>query len=278
MSKMRATSGIFKGRTALITGASSGIGKEFSLLFANAGCNLVLTGRDSARLDEVKERAVSEYGVKCDSLVADLSEDGGAKKLVDGINRLGLSIDILVNNAGVMTYGFFDKLPLDEEIGEIYVNVVSPVYLTHYFLNKMLKKNQENQGWILNVASNVALMPACPFKAVYGGTKSFLAKFSLALSHEYRDSRVQISCILLGYTKTGLWSHGNLVRKYQPKLDSMMSPRRVAEFGFNMLASGKDYAIVQRKIRVKAFIARFLPQSLMCKITRDKLYEKYLEE
>ncbi len=265
----------FSSKTALVTGASSGIGKEFSLLLARAGCSLILTGRRLKLLEELKDIVDHEYDVPCHIIISDLSTINGIKDLIRFVEELNLTVDVLVNNAGFATYGYFHKLDLNRQLEELQVNVTTPVYLSYYFLKRMLERDE---GWILNVASTAALLPSCPFEAIYGGTKSFLFGFSLALSHEYKGSNVHIACLLPGNTNTDFWKEKNLNRKYGNKLKLMASPEKVAQFGINLLLSRKVYGIFEKKVRFKAVLLRLLPTYLVNTIVRKMHYEKYLEE
>ncbi len=263
---------VFKGKTALITGGSSGIGRELSFLFADAGAEVILVARNIERLKETQSIINKKWNVPCRIMPTDLASSEDIKNFINVFEKEKLTVDILVNNAGFMTYGFFHKLDLEVELAEIEVNAVTPVYLTHFFLKSMLEKRQ---GWILNIASTAALLPCCPFEAVYGASKSFLYSFSLALSQEYKDRNIHISCLLPGNTDTEFWSFGNLARKYSSKRKFMAPSQEVAKLGFDILISRKPYAVFETKTRFQAFLLRFLPISLINSMVRKRHYESF---
>ncbi len=263
---------IFRNKTVLITGASGGIGRNFALMFAKSGANLILTGRNSQRLEALKKEV---SGVKCEIFTADLSVLEEARSLVEKIEKNGLNVDVLVNNAGFVTYGYFHKLDIKRELDEIAVNVVAPVFLTHHFISKMAMRNS---GWVLNIASTAALLPCCPFEAVYGATKSFISSFSMALSREYKGKNVHVACLYPGNTDTDFWECMHLKRKYSHCRNKMADPEKIAEFGLEMLVNGKDLAVFEKSTGFKAFFMKFIPKSLVSYLIYKRHYDSFLED
>jgi short-subunit dehydrogenase len=172
--------------TALVTGASSGLGKEFSKLFANDGHDVVLVARTEPRL---RALAAELNGVHAHVVVADLGASDGPKRVFDEVERAGLSIDFLVNNAGFGSNGEFLDLDLARELEMIHVNIAALVELTHRFARGM---RERKRGKILNIASTAAFQPG-PFMATYYASKSFVLLFSEALAFELRDSGVTVT-------------------------------------------------------------------------------------
>jgi short-subunit dehydrogenase len=183
---------------AVVTGASSGLGALFAEKLAQRGLPLLLTGRDEARLTEVRQRVQRVApGVEVELVVGDLGSQAGVEALFAALN--GRVIDVLVNNAGFGTYGRLSEVDADREHDLIAVNVDALVGLTHAVLPGMLARGH---GQILNVASTIAFQPA-PFQATYGASKAFVLSFSQALWAETRGRGVTVTALCPGPTRTG---------------------------------------------------------------------------
>jgi uncharacterized protein len=164
-------------KTALITGASSGIGYELAKCFAEDGCHLVLVSRSEDELKRIAEDFTLQYGVRVDVIAKDLSDHRAAQEVYSEVKARGIQVDYLVNDAGQGVYGKFAETDPDTELGIIHLNVCSLVVLTKLFLRDMLSRNE---GRILQLASVVSKTPA-PWSAVYGGTKAFVYNFTQAV-------------------------------------------------------------------------------------------------
>src|SRR4051794_12597944 len=184
-------------RTALVTGASSGIGRALAELFAADGVDLVLAARNEDRLQEVADQLARERGGKVAVVASDLAAPDSAAILAANVDRLG-PIDFLVNNAGVGSNGPFLDLDLDREAAMIELNVASLVKLTHHFAGDMRSRGF---GRVLNIASTAGLQPG-PFMATYYASKAFVISFSQALAFELRGSGVPVTCHCPGATAT----------------------------------------------------------------------------
>ena len=183
---------------AVVTGASSGLGALFAEKLAQRGLPLVLTGRDEARLTEVRQRVQRlAPGVEVELVVGDLGSQAGVEALFAALD--GRVIDVLVNNAGFGTYGRLSEVDADREHDLIAVNVDALVGLTHAVLPGMLARGH---GQILNVASTIAFQPA-PYQATYGASKAFVLSFSQALWAETRGRGVTVTALCPGPTRTG---------------------------------------------------------------------------
>lgn len=182
---------------ALVTGASSGIGRAIALQLADAGTPVVLVARDTARLDELAAELRGRHGVDAEVMTADLSVADDRHRVEQ---RLGAepTIDLLVNNAGFGTYGPFTSLDADDEEREITVNVTAPMRLARAAASGMVARRG---GWILNVSSMASLQPT-PLNATYGATKAFLTSFSESLHEELRSDGVVVTAVLPGFTRT----------------------------------------------------------------------------
>jgi len=187
-----------RGQTALVTGASSGIGAEFARQLAAAGADVVLVARRADRLDELAGSLTTRFGVTATTISADLAAQGASEKLAAEIAARGLTIDVLVNNAGFATHGAF----VDEDLARIHdemaLNVVTVVELTRLLLPGMVERRR---GTVVNVASTGAFQPV-PTMAVYGATKAFVLSFTEALWGELEGTGVRALALCPGATET----------------------------------------------------------------------------
>ncbi|WP_257578603.1 SDR family oxidoreductase [Streptomyces sp. JJ38] len=177
--------------TALVTGASSGLGAEFAAQLAARGHDLVLTARSAERLHVLAERLHTTYGVGAHVIVQDLAEPDAAQRIADGLAERGLDIGVLVNNAGFGTCGRFEEIEPRRDHDQLMVNVVALVGLTHALLPGMLARGG---GAVLNIGSTAGYQPS-PYFAVYGAAKSFVLTFSLALRQECRGRGVRVTAL-----------------------------------------------------------------------------------
>lgn len=190
---------VFSGTTALVTGASSGLGEEFARELARRHANLVLTARSREKLEQLAADLARVNGVTVQVIVQDLSEPDGALALVRELKSRGLAIDHLINNAGFGTAGRFETMDVEREARMVRVNCESVVVLSRALLRAMLDRRV---GGILNVASTAAHQPT-PFMTTYGATKAFVLSFTLALSEELRGTGVRALALCPGPVPTG---------------------------------------------------------------------------
>ena len=184
--------------TALITGASAGIGRAFAVGLARRGHDLVLVARDATRLAEVATDLAREHGVRADPLAADLLAGDGLAAVEARLTDVDTPVDVLVNNAGFGTFGRFAELDVEREVHEVELNVVALLRLTHAALTAM---ETRSSGAILNLASLAAYQPA-PRSATYGATKAFVHSFTHAVHEEARGTGVRVLLVCPGYTHT----------------------------------------------------------------------------
>lgn len=187
-----------RGKTALVTGASAGIGQAYAEGLAARGCDLVLVARRRQRLEDLGQRLRAEHGIRCHVLAVDLGEADSASYLSKEVQRLGLEIDVLVNNAGFATYGRIDDIEAGRDRSQVLVNSASMVDLCHAFIPAMIKRRQ---GIVLNLSS-IAAFQAVPFMAVYGATKAFNLSYTEALWRETRGTGVRVMAVCPGATAT----------------------------------------------------------------------------
>jgi short-subunit dehydrogenase len=185
--------------TALITGASSGIGLELASVAARDRHDLVLVSRNRERLESIGRGLAEEYGVRVSVIAKDLAHPEAAAELAAELASRGIPVDVLVNNAGFGVYGFFSETHIEDEIAMIEVNVAALTRLTKAFLLGMLERRR---GGILNVASTAAFQPG-PIMAVYYATKAYVLSFTEALASETAGSGVRVTALCPGPTRTG---------------------------------------------------------------------------
>ena len=192
--------------TALITGASGGIGAELARYHAAKGGDLVLVARSGDALEQLKQELASAHNVKVTVIVADLSQSESAQAIYQQTEESGIQIDILINNAGFGGHGKFHQRELAKDQAMMQVNMVSLINLTHLYLQGMVARNS---GKILHVASAAAFMPG-PLQAVYYATKSFVVSFSQAIAQELADTKITSTALCPGAVATGFVKAGDL--------------------------------------------------------------------
>lgn len=188
-----------KARTALITGASGGIGYELAKLFAKDHYNLVLVARSGDKLNQVAGQLREQFNVTVNTIALDLAADQAVTMLFERLKGEGMAVDVLVNNAGFGVFGEFAEMPEEGIWGQIRLNVMALTYLTRLFLPAMIARRH---GKIMNVASTAAFQPG-PLMAVYYATKAYVLSFSEALANEVAGTGVVVSCFCPGATDTG---------------------------------------------------------------------------
>ncbi len=184
------------GSTALITGASSGIGAEFAAQLARRNCDLLLVARREDRLRELADRLTAEHGVRVQVLAADLADASALRSLLTRLD--GTDVDVLINNAGFATHGAFAEQDRQRQLDEVAVNVTAVVALTRALLPGMIWRDR---GVVVNVASTAAFQPI-PFMAVYGATKAFVLSFTEGLWGETEKTGVDVLALCPGATET----------------------------------------------------------------------------
>ena len=191
-------------RTALITGASSGIGEAFAVALAARGHDLVVVARRGDVLADLASQLVSTHGAEIEVLAADLATEAGVVAVAERLADPHRPVELLVNNAGVGTMGRLWELPVDREQAEIALNVVALVRLTHAALGPMVTRGS---GGVINVSSISAYQPI-PLHATYGATKAFVSSFTNAVHEELRGTGVKAMAVAPGYTRTGFQADG----------------------------------------------------------------------
>ena len=240
------------GKTALITGASSGIGRELATLFAKDGYNLVLVARSEDKLQEIADKFKQQFGTSSVTVIEkDLSRPEAPQEIYDEVARQQITVNALVNNAGFGEYGkFATETDLQKELSVIQVNLTALVHLTKLFLNDMVTRNE---GKILMLGSVASVMPH-PLMAVYGATKSFIYSFSEALRNEVKDTDVTITVLMPGATDTDFFNKAGATNTKAQEQARSTNPADVAKDGYDAMMAGKDKVVsgLMNKMQVAA--------------------------
>jgi short-subunit dehydrogenase len=247
-----------KGRTAVVTGASSGIGASFARQLAQAGASLVLTARRAERLETLAGDLRESYGTDVMTVPVDLAKPGAARALFDATEGAGKPVDILINNAGFGTHGRFDRIPWARSAEQLQLNIVSLTELTRVFLGPMLARRR---GHVLNVGSIGAYAPA-PCYATYTAGKAYVRNFTEALAEELRGTGVRACCLCPGATRTSFFDvAGQSVSRLVDA--SMMSPDRCARIGLAALLRGRRNIVAGWGNSLMCWSLRFVPRRVI---------------
>ncbi len=242
-------------QTALITGASSGIGLELARVFAEHGHDVALVARREDRLRELAAELERDHGVRTHVFTKDLSRTEAPGELFEECTAHGLTIDVLVNNAGYGAWGPFAELDRDYQAGIVDVNLRATVTLTHLFVGGMLERGR---GRILNLGSVTSFQPS-PKLAVYAASKAFVLSFSEALATEFEGTGVTVTALCPGATETEFGSAADMERSLLWQLNAMSAPD-VARAGYDATMAGTDVVVPGIANRVTTQLAPLLPR------------------
>jgi uncharacterized protein len=250
---------VYRGSTALITGASKGLGKVFAETLAARGMNLVLVARSGDVLNAMAESLEEKYGVQCTALNADLGSPDAAILIGEEVERRGIQIDLLVNNAGLGLTGSFLSHDLKKEQSAIQVNVQAVVAFAHLFGGRMAKRGR---GGIINVASNASFQPL-PHMAIYAATKAFVLSFSEALQFELAGMGVHVMAACPGPTATSFFDGVST----NVSTNDMDSSESVVQNTLKAFDRRKAVAYPGRtSVRAATWASRLLPRSLVVRL------------
>jgi short-subunit dehydrogenase len=261
------------GKTALITGASVGIGRDLAELFAADGHDVILTSRNEAQLQQVAADLRSKYGITATVIAKDLSIPGAPAEIFDAVQKLEKTAgkigtaavfcpDFLVNNAGFGSYGPFAESNIENELGMIQVNIAALTHLTRLFLPLML---QRRAGRIMNLSSLAAFFPG-PLMAVYYATKAYVLSFSEAVQTEVAGSGVTVTAVCPGPTTTefGKRAGTNISKHFSP---GVMTSPDVARIGYQAMMRGKRTVVTGYSNKIFAFASRLVPRGIAARTT-----------
>lgn len=249
--------------TALITGASKGIGLELAKRHAAAGGDLVLVARSADTLEAVASELREKHGVEVRVFPADLTAPGAAQALFEATTQAGVVVDYLINNAGFGGHGNFHERPLEDEEAMIQLNIACLTALTHLYLKGMVARRR---GKILQVASTAGFLPG-PLQAVYYATKAYVLSFSQAISEELRDTGVTVTALCPGPVKTEFVERANM-----EGVNAFMraaTPDFVAKVGYDAMLKGTRVVIDDWLLSLQLnWVVPFLPRWLVLKVSR----------
>ena len=250
--------------TALITGASTGIGRDFARLCARDGYDLVLTARSQPDLEALASEVRGQTGRGVLVLPKDLADPAAPEQLFQELNRADLSVEVLINNAGFGLLGRFWELDTREQVNMIQVNITALTELTRLFLPGFIERRG---GAILNVASTAAFQPG-PLMSVYYASKSYVVSFSRAIHNEASDFGVRVTCLCPGPTQTEFHKRAGASNTKLFTAARMMESAEVARIGWNALKAGKPLVIAGGLNRMMAFLTRFAPTQFTASMAR----------
>ncbi|WP_247236490.1 SDR family oxidoreductase [Telluribacter sp. SYSU D00476] len=258
-------------KTALITGASSGIGRELAKLFAKDGYNLVLVSRGEDTLQQLADELKQKHSIhKAIVIKKDLAKENAAQELYNEVKQQGITVDVLVNDAGVGVHGMFaTETDWEKESAMIHLNTLSLTHLTKLYLKEMVARNE---GKILNLASIVSIMPS-PLMAVYAGTKAYVYNFTQSLVNELKDTNVTITALLPNATDTDFFRKAGAENARVTEMldDAVM----VAEEGYKALMKGET-KVIPGGLMNKSYevIAHLAPEEALAAMMRKNMEPK----
>jgi len=245
-------------KTALITGATGGLGEVFAELFAADGINVVLTGRNQTKLEEISERIRARYEVEVKTVPLDLSDEEKLVVLHQMFSLHGVAIDYLVNNAGFGDFGRLINMDWQLERDLIGVNLIAPVRLTQLFAKDMAERGF---GRILNVASIAAWTPG-PYMNGYFASKAYVYSFSQSVHQELKGTGVTVTALCPGPTQTGFEKNAKMKGSNMFKALKVMDARFVARVGYRDMLKGKPISVPSWYYKAYKFMLRFTPECL----------------
>jgi short-subunit dehydrogenase len=258
------------GRTALVTGASGGIGAELARLFARDGWRLVLVARSRDGLERVGRELAEKHGTAYHVVPADLSDPAAPRAVHDAVRALGVEVDALVNNAGFGLAGPFVDIggaaptELGRELEMLQVNVVALTHLTKLFLPAMVRRRR---GYVMNVASTAAFQPG-PLMAVYYASKAYVLSFSEALSVELEETGVTVTTLAPGATRTEFQNVANMASSRLFRAGHVMTAPEVARAGYDGMRAGRALVVPGAMNRVMAAGTRLVSRRVAARMAK----------
>lgn len=252
-----------KTRTALVTGAASGLGFEFAKLLASDHYDLILADKDESRLAMAREQLQRKFQVPVETINSDLSKPQAAAEIY--AETKDKAIDILINNAGYGLFGFFTRTDWEKEEKMINLHVLTTTHLTKLFISDMVKRGS---GRIMNVSSMAAFQPG-PLMAVYYATKTYILSLTEALANETKGSGVTVTAFCPGQTRTGF--QDNVARASNvPKSKTfwMADPAKVARAAYHAMQSGKTLSVPGTGNKILILLNRLIPRKAVTSLVR----------
>ncbi|MBO7409740.1 MAG: SDR family oxidoreductase [Candidatus Methanomethylophilaceae archaeon] len=245
--------------TALITGASSGIGMCMARMLAEDGWNLIIVGRNVASMNGLRDEIVSKDGVDVRVIEKDLTQIGASEEIYQEVQSAGLQVDFLINCAGFGDFGKFIESDPKKQEGQILVNDLALTTMTRLFVPDMVARGS---GRVLNVASIASFQPG-PLMSVYYGTKAYVLNFTEAIAVELKGTGVKVSVVCPGPTDTPFLEIAGQTGQNMFKKSACVSPEKVARYGLKKAFKGKVVIVVGLSSKFLMFAERFLPRCLV---------------
>ncbi|WP_298520196.1 SDR family oxidoreductase [uncultured Kordia sp.] len=239
-------------KIALITGASSGIGKEFAKIHAEKGGDLVIIARSEDKLKALKTELETAHKIHVTVIAKDLTDPKAPQEIYNEVTAANIKVDYLINNAGFGGLGRFDQRDLQTDLNMIQLNISALTALSHHFLQDFVARNE---GKILNVSSTASFLPG-PLQAVYYATKAYVTFFSNAIAEELHDTNVSVTNLMPGATATEFGSVSGMDKTNL--FDKTASARSVAEDGYNAMLKG-DLDVISGLTSSQKFMMKMLP-------------------
>ncbi len=249
-------------KTALITGASAGIGLEFAKIFAKEKHDLVITARNKTKLNELADEIKTKNNVNVKVIAKDLSKQNAGEEIFDELKNENIVTDVLINNAGFGVFDHYWKVELQDEKNMLQVNIMALTELTNLFAKDMANRGG---GKILNVASTAAFQPG-PTMTGYYASKAFVLSYSQAIDFELRKKGVQVSTLCPGPTITEFQIRANMEDLNLFKKGFTMSAEKVAQIGYYGLMKGKPVIIAGAMNKISAMSSKISPAKVSMKI------------
>jgi len=249
---------LLRGKTALITGASSGLGADFARQLAQQGCRLILVARRAEKLQALRIELFERHAVEVDTVAMDLSAPDAPQELFDRIKARGLTVDVLINNAGYAVYGAFHQMEWERCRQMLELDVVALTHLTRLFAADMV---QRKSGYILQIASTGAFQPT-PMYAAYAAAKSYVLYFSEALHYELRPSGVNVTVLCPGVTRTEFFDVAGQEMTAFQRLTAMNSAD-VARLGLRALFGNRSCVVAGPVNAALAALCPLFPRQFM---------------
>jgi hypothetical protein len=260
----------YAGRTALVTGASSGIGAAFARELAVRGCNLVLVARREHRLTDLAGELERAHGITAHVVAADLARPGAVAEIRSRTDALNVRVDMLVNNAGFGTYGRYETIDPNADHDQVMVNVAAIVDLTHAYLPGMVERRD---GLVINVSSAGAFQPLA-HQAVYAASKAFTQSFSEALWAENRERGVRVVAVCPAATDTEYFDV--LGNDEEARFGPKAPPQGVVAAALAAVERNRPLVVVGLRWKLTALMPRFLPRATMAKVGEGMTRPKQL--
>lgn len=256
-------------KTALITGASSGIGLELAKIHAGKGGDLVLVARREDNLISLKKELEKAHDISVEIISMDLSQTNAAKAVYDKLQEKGIAIDYLINNAGFGGFGLFHETDWEKEAAMIDLNIKTLTHLTKLFVKDMVTRGS---GKIMNVASTSSFLPG-PLMSIYYASKHYVLTFSESIANELKGTGVTVTALCPGPTESEFQKSADMNESMLFKRIKVATSKDVAEYGYKKMLKGRVIAVEGNMNKIFAFSTRLFPRKIvanMVRIMQDK--------